>query len=556
MECDICPPKTTFEFPVKVTNGSVLEFGYTIAPYSTERHNGKVNFSIYFEWDKAKRCIFSKVLDPTNPSHWDIFFEKIEFEDKDIKEGRLLFVTQSHRAKEKKPGISSWVAPRLYLKKDPKKTRNIILISLDTVRRDFIGVFNADPELSPNIDSLAKDCVVFENAYSQASWTLPSHVSLLTGLNPASHGTNIDSNTIPEKIKTLPQFLRERGYINFAYTGLIFYRHGFPKGFDHYKFADGTLFPDASKPVFERAEIFIRNYKYRDFFLFLHTMQFHSPFPSAENIRQKILKNKRYLMDSSYVERLFKKAKYGKSLNKEEIEEIKLIYKVAIRTIDEHLIGPLIKTLKEEGIYDQTMIIITSDHGEEIHDHGKFGHGHTLYNELIRVPLLIKFPKSKFAGKKVKKNVRHVDIVPTILDVIDMDYSKYNFDGKSLIPLIEEDEKEDRICFSENVFDGLFVPPIPPKVSVIWRNYKLIYNDTIKDWKKYFGAPPASIPFEFFDLEKDPLEKRNNYSEDNEVVKDLLTLIREYKKKEAPRGKPLILDEETREKLRALGYIK
>lgn len=246
---------------------------------------------------------------------------------------------------------------------------------------------------------------------------------------------------------------------------------------------------------------------------------------------------------------------FYRPLKKEEIENIKLLCKAEVRTIDEHLIAPLVEKLKEEGLYDQTMLIVTSDHGDEIFDHGGWQHMHSLYNELIRVPLIIKFPHSRFRGKRIENNVRSIDLVPTILEEIGLKPSNYDLDGKSLIPLIKGKEKEDRLCFSETGILELRVP-IPKRTSLVWRNWKLIINENITNWEKFFEFPPRSVPtFELFDLKNDPLEKRNIYSDSNEIAQFLLEMIKEYKRKEVPKGEGVILDEEAKEKLRALGYI-
>lgn len=203
----LAPPRTILEFDVMIKKGNILDFGYTVLPIVGEGRRSNINFSIYFETGKSRRKIFSKDLNPAEPKDRDIFFERMELPVKGWKKGKLIFTTNYHKSNI---GISTalcaWVNPNLYVKKNPKNTKNVILVSLDALRRDYVGIYTGDKELSPNLAELAKDSVVFENAYVQASWTIPSHVSILTGLNPNSHGTKGISK-IPPHLITLPQIL-------------------------------------------------------------------------------------------------------------------------------------------------------------------------------------------------------------------------------------------------------------------------------------------------------------------------------------------------------------
>lgn len=550
-DCIFSPPKTELEFPVKINKNSVLEFGYFVNPWG-EKSN--IRLSIYFLTGDFSFKVFSREISPE--SEPDFKFEKIEV-GKILKgEGKLIFSTDS---KSEESSFVAWINPHLYRKKTPEKTKNVILISLDSLRRDYIGVYNGKKDFTPNIDKLADDSVVFENAYSQAPWTIPSHLSILSGSNPNSHGANSFSDKVPSFAKTLPQLLREKGFLTFAYTGggLLSANFGFSKGFNQYKEWDGSELPDSSKPIFERADKFILSNKGKDFFLFLHTYQFHEPIDSPEEIKKIVLKGSKTLWEGVSISKLIGGGKGTyKPLKEEEIESIKILLKAEIRTIDEHLIKPLIDKLKIEGIYDQTMIIITSDHGDEIYDHGGWQHSHTLYNELIRVPLIIKFPYQKFKGKRVSKNVRLIDIAPTVLDVLGFDSSEFKMDGKTLISVMKGKEKEERKCFSEIYYDPE-KPHILQRISLVYGNYKLIVNQIIPEWKKFFDyPPPPQYPFELYNLRNDPHEKNNLYREDSKIAKEMLEMIKEYKKKTPPKVEKGIIDEELKSKLKALGYIE
>ncbi|MGQ9618826.1 MAG: sulfatase [Candidatus Aminicenantia bacterium] len=533
------PPRTVLEFPVEISEKSILDFGYFVLPVEKSKEN--VHLSIYFISKKKKVALFKKALSTCEEP--DIYFERIDVGKLYREKGKILFLTDM---KIKKPVIVAWVIPHLYIKRE--NTIGIILISLDTFRRDYMGIYSGDRFITPEIDKLAKDSVVFENAYAQSSWTLPSHTSIFTGLFPVNHFTNTARNKIPDAILTLPQILKFRGFVNFAYTGgcYVSARHGFCKGFDLYKEGDGFQLPDSSTPIYERASSFLSNSKGKNFFLFLHTYQFHDPLFSPNDVKEEVFKDKKLIWDLLFLNQLLKK-KGSKPFTKEEIENIKLLYRAEAKTIDKHLIGPLIRKLREEGLYDETMIILTSDHGDEIMEHGGFLHGNTLYNELIRIPLIIKFPYQKFKGKRISKNVRHVDLAPTILDFLGFEPSKYPMDGESLIPLIKGKENKERPIFSEIYYPKEKLDA-PPSSAIILGNFKLIFNG------KFSGNP--ELQYELYDLSKDPEEKKNIYSESQEAFKILKELLEEYKKKASDFSEKIVISDELREKLKALGYLQ
>ncbi len=533
------PPYSVFEFPAIISPNSVLEFGYFVKPFIKSRDY--ISFSIYFVSGRNKKLIFKKKVFYTEEP--DIFLEKIEI-GKFVKgKGKLLFITSN---KFGTPALVAWITPHLYIKRDQKKIIGIILISLDSLRRDFVGVYSKNKAITPEMDKLAENSVIFENAYAQSSWTLPSHVSILSGLFPVEHGTNTLQNKIPDSVKTLPQILKKQGFIAYAYTGggLVSSQFGFSKGFDHYKEWDGMMLPDSSKPIFERARDFLSRHKGKNFFLFLHTMQFHDPLESPEEVRNEVLKGNLIWNAISLSEELKGR---DKLLSKEELENIKLLYKAEARTIDKHLIGPLIHKLKEDGFYDQTMIIITSDHGEEIMEHGGLQHGHSLYNEQIRVPLLIKFPYSEFKGKRVYKNVRHVDLAPTILEVAGINPSKYKMDGKSLTPLIKDKKDKERECFSE-IYYQEERPRIPPQLALVYGDFKLL----IKSNPNNMELPS----YELYDIREDPMEKFNLFERRKELFDFMMEMVREYTKRKPLSREKVVIGEELKSKLKTLGYIE
>jgi arylsulfatase A-like enzyme len=234
------------------------------------------------------------------------------------------------------------------------------------------------------------------------------------------------------------------------------------------------------------------------------------------------------------------------------------LYDGEIRYTDEKLIGPLIKQLKARGLYDRTMIVFTSDHGEEFFDHGGWGHGQSLYDESLRVPLIIKFPRSLYRGRKIPLTVSLVDVMPTILKTMRVPFSESGLDGRSLIPMLEGKENKDRSFFADvgaNVLDF----HLSRKIAANQGRMKLILNQKPgPEDLSFFAYPPPEISaVELFDLDADPHERKNcadgNSALANRLIRRVNAVYRAAKKR---RTEKVRIDAGLQEQLKALGYIK
>ena len=236
------------------------------------------------------------------------------------------------------------------------------------------------------------------------------------------------------------------------------------------------------------------------------------------------------------------------------------LYDGEIRYTDESLIKPLLSKLKELNLYKNTMIILTSDHGEEFYEHKSWHHTHSVYNETIKVPLIIKFFNSNNMGKKIQKFARLIDIMPTILEALGINSSKYQMDGKSLLELLSDEKKEmeERIFIAE-LAPNVMQRHVPKKVAINLGKHKLIINNEFKseDLAYFLFSLPKIEPMEVFDLEKDPDELYNKSREYPQLTRELLNFLKNQNKMtrevSAEEDK---MSEELREQLRALGYIK
>lgn len=550
----MAPPESRLEFQFSLPKKSFLEFGTGI--YTENVHEGPfaTRFKILLEDGKNEKVIYDKefILQPESLKE-QMVNEKIDlspFAEKNVK--LTLLTEKSELTSSEKNIFAFWANPIIYTPN--QDNMNIILISLDTLRADHLGCYGYNRDTSLNLDKFAEDSVLFEYVFAHSSWTLPSHLSMLFSLNGASHQVYYNTQKIDNSLPSLASYLRENGYVTYGFTGggYVSSIYGFAKGFDWYDEPIGgrnaPLADDEAERLYEYTSDWINNNKDKQFFLFLHTFQIHGPYqcpePWIETYLEKNAKWKgiglRLLLEEKGQEYPF---------TPEERENIKALYDGEIKYTDETLIKPLIEFLKNNDLYEKTLLIITSDHGEEFYEHGGWLHSRTLYNELIRVPLVIKFPSSKYKGLRIKPKARLIDIMPTILELCSIDYPDDSLEGKSLVDLISGNETEDRSFISDLAYKDIY-DPCPALIATNKGNIKVIVEKSKTGIKG----------IETYDLENDPDEQSQSvFHQAVKVRNSILDFIDKYYKEklQVQRKKGQVqLDEKMKEKLRALGYLR
>lgn len=401
---------------------------------------------------------------------------------------------------------------------------NILLITIDSLRPDHLGCYGYSKNTSPNIDKFAKDGVIFTQAIAQASWTLPSMVSIVSSAYPSTHKVYTWYTSLSSKIVTLAQLLKGYGYYNFFCSGhnkALSAILGHQGGFD--KWTDNEDLISADK-VNEYALKFLKENYERKFLLWIHYMETHDHFMGVSNESKNSL---------------------DMSLKNRNI----LKYDTAITQVDSR-IGLIIGELRKLNIDKNTIVIITADHGEEMCEHGLcFNHGGFLWDPVILVPLIIIW-KGHFLNNHIKNNqVQHIDIAATVCDILKIKKPS-SFEGQSLLPIISGNQSDTQPAFSEHqekegdIKDGAWVYT---KFSVRLDDWKLIYT---------FG--PRENGYSLYNLKNDPREM-NNLSELEEVqfesLKEKLdTWIKRSRINIVPLEKPL--EDRTKKKLRTLGYLQ
>lgn len=393
----------------------------------------------------------------------------------------------------------------------PSNPTPVILISVDTLRSDRLPVYGYGGVQTPAIDAFRQDAILYERAYSHTPLTLPSHATMLTGLLPADTGIRDNIGFMLDvKIPTLAELLKKNGYTTGGAVSAFVLRKetGISRGFDFYDdqvepIGDSTMIGRvqrsggdtlgvARKWISERGDD-------EPFFFFLHTYDPHSPYTPPEP----------YL--SRYADR----------------------YDGEIAYTDQ-VIGELLADLKARGLYEKALIILVSDHGEGLNDHGEEEHGVFLYREAIQVPLLVKLPGNAQAGRSVSVPAALMDVFPTILEQTATGVTPSKGEAVSLLSLLEKDAPVRKI-YSESFY---------PRLHFGWSDLHSLTDGV----KHYIRAP---IP-ELYDLTTDPGEKKNILQDDRRTYAAMREAIEPYIREAAA---PSAIDPDDAAKLAALGYI-
>jgi len=351
--------------------------------------------------------------------------------------------------------------------------RNLVLISIDTLRADRLGAYGYDRATSPAMDALARSGVLFETAIAEACWTLPSHVTLMSGLPPAIHDVTVPTRKVSADVPLLAEVLREAGFHTVGLTAGRFLakRFGFDRGFVY--FDDGGL--SFKRALDEAGARIAETDSAERFFVFIHTYDVHCPYdpPPAYAARFETRPQADHLETSGRCGN----PHYNKmALTAGQARFLSDRYDGSIRYADD-LLSDFLARLERLGVLDTTVVAVVSDHGEEFLEHGKVGHRGTLYIQSLRVPWLMAGPG--LPPRVVREPVGLADVMPTLLDLLAVPAPPMR--GTSLMPVIrgERGARRDRMVFSENDW-GL------PLYSAVVGDHHIIV-DSIRAVARYYN---------------------------------------------------------------------
>ena len=552
-------PPTEIRFRLKVPPGARFEFYPAIrfddAIYRAKAGARSTTFSVLLAASGRETSVFKKSVSLGPDRALAISKESI---DLSLFAGREVLFRLITKGDEQ--SLAFWINPVIYRTRED--AHYVILISMDTLRADHLGCYGYGRDTSPNMDALARDGVRFRRVMAASSWTLPSHISLMTARNTVNHGVVAPEFRLDPEVPTLPEVLKGRGFYNAALTGggLVSGFYGFNKGFDSFRVVGQVSDTDAAGRLGEAAAGLIGANRNRNLFLFLHTYQIHAPFGPKEPFNRYFLREGAVLSKFDAETLQFNFEKRYVPIPEDLRQNLVDLYDAEIRYTDESLIGALVKRLKSLGIYDRTMIILTSDHGEEFFEHGSWLHSHSVYDEVVRVPMIIKFFGSRNAGKTVDDLVLGVDVMPTICRELGIRTLPGPIDGESLLEKADgsaSGKSPARIGVSA-LASYAMNKHTPAKMALVSFPYKFIWNAPFSsDDLAFYGAfPPPLLETEIYDISRDPGEKANLAASRPDLVRKFMEMMAPFrvpKKKTGARKSGI--GEDFEKQLKTLGYL-
>jgi arylsulfatase A-like enzyme len=448
---------------------------------------------------------------------------------------------------------------------DPTSPPSVILIVIDTLRVDFLGCFGFDGPISPNLDALGQRSVVFERCSSQAPWTTPSVASMMTSLYPEAHGVRLGpddprtlsewrqrwTRAIPDETVTLAELLRARGYRTAAFVANTWMTGdlGFDQGFEVFDTSAADRRDRDASALLASGLHWLRTVEAagRPTLLYLHLMDVHGPYDAPDTDYFEIWESPglgppQRLPEAALdgMERYLLRPRWARLDDRLELRSWRARYGAGVHAVDRRL-GSFFRALESEGMWDHQVVIVTSDHGEELHEHGGWDHGFNLYEHQVHVPLMIRFPRDHHAGARVARPVRLVDLLPTVVRLAGAG-SPDGAVGADLMPRLGDSAGTPRrtIAFSTAVKDR------PDAGAVFDGRYKLI-------------SDPGSAPPQLFDLIEDPGETTDIAATASDIAAELAADLTAERARitagDPGTGSAGEIPPEQLERLRELGYL-
>jgi arylsulfatase A-like enzyme len=568
------PSPSEYPLFVEIPPGAKLDFAIGAFPSTYHQPGDGLCFRILFteEGEEREESLYSRTLQVrTRQEDRRWFDESIDLSALAGRRGVLSFETTVDGPAG--AGDALWAHPILHGPRDERGPMNLIWIVLDTVRADHLGCYGYERETSPNLDAFARRGILFERAFSQAPETVASQMSFLTSLYPSVHGIShaAESKVLHEEVPTLAGVLRshDHAFATAAFTegGSMTYRIGFGRGFDRYH--DGGYVTERPGKMIEKtfgnAIDWITRNRNRRFFAFLQTYEAHTPYNPPKPYDNLFspdyqgphhppiswLSVERYLLDRQL-----------RHDDRAVVDRLVSIYDGGIRYAD-HQLGLLLDQIESLDLLENTLIVVTSDHGEEFFDHLAVAtHGTSLYEEMMHVPLVLFLPGRE--PDRIDDPVGLIDIMPTLLEELGVPLPG-GLQGRSFLPRLDGHPMEERPIFMEDL-TGII------RFGVRYRGIKRILSPRIRENRLYrtFEEYREELGLdrftgileeeEVYDLRNDPGERNNLLHEGGEdreeyqasALSEWLRYLEETRR-ETQSGTEI--DSSRFEALRALGYV-
>ncbi len=557
--CLFAHPPSEVIFPqAPIHQNGQLNFGVGIHQDAWDGTNDGVHFLVEVVDEAGRRHdVYERHVDPrqrTEDRRW--FDETVDLSSFSGQQIQIVLKTEAGQSSQN--DWAAWSGPWLlsWEESDSNSAHrpNVLLITIDTLRGDHVSSYGYPRQTTPELDRLTREGVLFAQAFSHSERTNPSHVSILTGSYPRSHGVVNNRTPVPAELITLPRLLQEAGYHT---VGAVSAFHMGPPLHMDQGFAEFYPCEQGRRDAESTTDIvlnWLMEQRVEPFFMWVHFFDPHAPYlpphpygklyPYPSPYAPYLLRMDATQLSARFVER------YGDwPPAVEDVAEIITQYDGAIAYTDFH-VARLLACLQGQGLADHTMVIATSDHGEGFGEHGVTFDHYGLHREMVHVPLIVRFPGRLPGGRIVEEPVGHVDLGPTLFELLQLDVPK-EMQGGSLVPLVEGRRWSGREAIVSQMHDDLALAARTTDWSMI------LHERDNEEWPLH---PIRAGTAELYHLDADPGEHANVLSSSASAVekaRDSLAQALLDWKTQIPWvswGEAEPLDEELEEMLRRLGY--
>jgi arylsulfatase A-like enzyme len=540
------PTPAEFRYRLRVPENALLTFAVGIAsiPASAGRDfaGSHMRFIVRVGERQADEVLFEREIHLSRRDRW--LPQIVDLKRYSGREIWLVFQTSipgDDPALGPPPVAGVFGEPILHDRRAYRASRGVVLISIDTLRRDHLSLHGYPRRTTPGLEALARESLVFEDAVSTSSWTLPAHASLLTSTLPSVHGATSSKVGLSPEWSGLPRLLGDAGYFTQAMVTHVYLskEYGFGEGFDRHRY-----FPETrAEEVTDQAIHFLEARGDSDFFLFLHYYDPHWHYDPPAPYDRAFDPN--YQGKATGVWWDFKELE-ADSIDPRDLHHIRALYDGEILYTDRQ-VERLFQEMKRLGVFENALVVVTSDHGEEFLDHGQWEHQKTLYEEQLRIPLVVKLPNGHPGAaepRRVSGQVSLVDVAPTVLEVIGIP-APPSFEGRSLLTARDTDAGEaEAWAETEHTLDG---------------SRKIALRRGASGTKSIFTLNEGDLQIELFDLGRDPreMERLDDAGSGESLERRLAEYLAESAARRGGKTRPEVeLDPDDLERLRSLGYLK
>ncbi|MFH1739603.1 MAG: sulfatase [bacterium] len=531
----VAPAPTTLTFPaVQVGEEARVRFGRYLVPQAYKRGTDGATFRVWCatkQWaesDTAKTCVFEgRIVVRDDGEERRVQREDIRLPVEAGDNVRLIFETDPGPAGDGRADFCRWETPsvcwRRKVNRLPNEGPNAILFTLDTLRADRLHCYGYERRTSPAIDKLASQSIRMTRAYAQCSTTVPSHISIMTGRYLKEFGIYTQSDdALPDSFMTLAETLRNQGYATAGFLGVALLKDewtGLGQGFDTFVECPTRGAVDGEYVINSVIDWLAENHG-RRFFLWIHLYDCHVPYYPPEPFdNQFIDKKAAYLRDLARPLLPERGPEKWERMSKDYYRDR---YDGGVSYTDSQ-VGRVVSTLKDLGLSDKTLVVVAADHGESLGEHSIYFAHISLYEPVVRVPLIFSWPGRIPEGRPISEVCGNVDIYPTVLDLLDID-TPNGLSGQSLLPIWSGQTAGRGTALSEHVVHA----------AISWRTedwtyiYQPIASKTNRDslpkmWRSGpLGAwTSRALREELYNWKDDPNESQDLSTSSPEKLKQL-----------------------------------